>query len=111
VVNPRTAAAALVAMAALSIGLTVDYITAGATQRTGQAKGTARQSATTTTTTTSMRSESHTTMRNGVARCSVRIVTQVNGRKEVRTDRDRGTECSAHAELSATTTESRSGRP
>jgi hypothetical protein len=101
-VKRRTAAAALGAIAALSIGVTVDHVTAGATQA-------ARSSGATTTTTT--RSESRTTVRDGVARCSVRIVTTTNGRREVRSDRDRGAECSAHAELNVTTTESRSGRP
>ncbi len=106
--NRRTAAAALGAVAALSIGLTVDYVTAGATQ-TQRSSGASTSSGARTTTST--RAESRTTVRDGVARCSVRIVTTVNGRREVRTDRDHGAECSARAELNATTTESRSGRP
>jgi hypothetical protein len=105
--NRRTAAAALGAMAAMSIGATVDYVTADAT-RSQRSSGASASGA---STTTSTRSESRTTVRDGVARCSVRIVTTTNGRKEVRTDRDRGAECSARAELNVTTTESRGGRP
>jgi hypothetical protein len=112
--NRRTAAAALGAMAAMSIGATVDYVTAGAApDQRSSAAGTSSAARTSgaASTTTSTRSESRTTVRDGVARCSVRIVTTTNGRREVRTDRDRGAECSARAELNATTTESRSGRP
>ena len=88
----RSTATALAAMAAVGIGLTTGEMVAGSQSTTTQQTSTTQSSSQSTTTHTESRSD-------GEASCSVRIVEQVDGHEEVRTDQDTGESCSAHAEL------------